>query len=78
VSRITKHFFISVVHSPPGGVGHMIAPELPSQEDRARSHETRDSTETHLVKEARSRAEGHMAAPELTLVRRRGLGPWDT
>jgi hypothetical protein len=39
---------------------------------------TRGSTGAHLVKEARSRDEGHVVAPELTSARRRGPGPWDT
>jgi hypothetical protein len=30
VTKEAKHFFIHVVHSPPGVVGHVIAPELPS------------------------------------------------
>jgi hypothetical protein len=30
VPRAAKPFFISVVHSPSGGVGHVAAPELPS------------------------------------------------
>jgi hypothetical protein len=87
VPRATKPFFISVVHSllgavgyvaaserkaEPRAVGHVAAPELPSQEDRARSHGTRGSTGAHLVKEVRSGAEGHVAAPELTSARRRG------
>jgi hypothetical protein len=44
VSRAAKPFFILVVHSPPGAVGHVVAPELPSQEGRALSHGTRGST----------------------------------
>jgi hypothetical protein len=43
-------------------VGHVVAPELPSQEGRVRSHGTRDSTGAHIVKEATSGAEGHVAA----------------
>jgi hypothetical protein len=35
VPRAAKCFFIPVVHIPPGAVGHVIAPELPSQEGRA-------------------------------------------
>jgi hypothetical protein len=77
VCRATKHFFIPMVHSPPGVVGHVIAPELPSQEGRAQSRETRDSTEAHLVKETRSRVEAHVIALELTSVRRRDPRPWD-
>jgi hypothetical protein len=68
--RAAKPLFIPVVHNPPGAVGHMAAPKIPSQEGRARSHGTRVSTRAHLIKEARSKAEGHVAAPELTSVRR--------
>jgi hypothetical protein len=31
VARVAKSFFIPVAHSPPGAVGHVVAPELPSQ-----------------------------------------------
>jgi hypothetical protein len=44
-----KSFFILMVHSPPGAVGHVAAPELPSQEGKARSHGTCGSTRAHLV-----------------------------
>jgi hypothetical protein len=46
-------------------VGHMTAPELPSQGGWAWSHGTRDSAIAHLSKEARSEATAHVAAPEL-------------
>jgi hypothetical protein len=62
----------------PQAVGHVAAPELPSQEGRARSHRIRGSTGAHLIKDTRSEAEGHVAALELTLARRRGLGPRNT
>jgi hypothetical protein len=62
----------------PRAMGHVTAPELPSQEGRTRGHGTRDSTRAHLVKEARSGTEGHVAASELTSARRRGPGPRDT
>jgi hypothetical protein len=75
--RAAKPFFILVVHSHLGAVGHVAAPELPSQEGRARSRGIRGSTGAHLVKEARSGAEGHVAAPELTSARRRDPGPRD-
>jgi hypothetical protein len=68
--RVAKTFFISVIHSLPGVMGHVAAPELPSQEDRASSQVTRDSIVAHLVNEARSGATGHVAAPELTSSRR--------
>jgi hypothetical protein len=71
-------FFIPVVHSLLGAVGHVAASELPSQEGRTRSHGTRGSTGAHLSKEARSGAEGHMIALELTSARKRGPGPRDT
>jgi hypothetical protein len=69
---------LPVVHSSPGAVGHVAAVELPSQEGRAWSCRTHGSTRAHLSKEARSRAKGHVAAPELTSARRRGSGPRDT
>jgi hypothetical protein len=67
VPRAAKPFFIHVVHSPPGAVGHVAAPELPSQEGRAQSRGTRGSTGAHLSNEVRSRAEGRMA--ELSAMR---------
>jgi hypothetical protein len=63
-------FFIPVVHSPLGAMGHVAVLELPSQEGRARRHGTHGSTGAHLIKEARFGAEGHVAASELALVRR--------
>jgi hypothetical protein len=48
MSRIAKSFFIPVAHSPPGAVGHVAAPEIPSQEGRAPSRGTRDSTRAPL------------------------------
>jgi hypothetical protein len=78
VPGAARSFFISVVHSPLGAVGHVTASEFSSWRGRARSHVTRDSTGAHLVKEVRSRAEGHVAAPELTSAMRRAPGPWDT
>jgi hypothetical protein len=74
----TRTFFIPVVHSPLGAVGYVVAPELSSRRGRARSHGTRGSTRAHFVRKARFEAEGHMAAPKLTLTRRRGTGPRDT
>jgi hypothetical protein len=62
----------------PRAVGHVATPELPFQEGRAQSHVTRDSTEAHLVKEARTGVKGHVAAPELTSARKQGPGPQDT
>jgi hypothetical protein len=49
----------------------------PQQGGEVWNRGTRGSTGAHLVKEARSGAEGHVAAPELTSVRRRGPGPQD-
>jgi hypothetical protein len=48
VPRAGKPFLFPVVHSPLGAVGHVTAPELPSQEGRAPSLRTRGSTETPL------------------------------
>jgi hypothetical protein len=42
------------------------------------SHGTRDSIETYLSKEARFGITGHVATPELTSARRRGLELRDT
>jgi hypothetical protein len=78
VPMAVKSFFIPVVHNPLGAVRHVAAPELPSQEGKGQSRGTRGSTGAHLVKEARSGAEGYVAAPELTSARRRGPGPRDT
>jgi hypothetical protein len=70
VPRAAKHFFIPGVYIPLGAVGHVVAPEFPSQEGRALSRGTRDSAEAHLSKETRSEAAGHVAAPKLTSARR--------
>jgi hypothetical protein len=70
VPRAAKPFFIPVVHSPPGAVGHVAAPELPSQEGTILSRGTHDSAGAHQSKEARSGAERHVTAPELTSARR--------
>jgi hypothetical protein len=78
VSRVAKSFFIPMVHSPPETVVHMAAPELPSQEDRARRHVTRGSTRAHLDKESMYGAEGHVAAPKLISVKMQGLELRDT
>jgi hypothetical protein len=78
VPRTAKSSFIPMVHTLLGVVGHVVAPELSLRGGRARSHVTRDTTEVHLNREARSGAEGHVMAPELTSARRRGRGPRDT
>jgi hypothetical protein len=70
VSRAAKPFFIHVAHGPPGGVEHVAAPKLPSQEGRVWSRETRGGTGAHLRKEVRSGATGHVTASELTSTRR--------
>jgi hypothetical protein len=75
VSEAARPFFISMVHSPLGAVA---ASELSSRGGRARSHRPHGSTRAHIVREARSRFEGHVAAPELTSAQRNGPGPWDT
>jgi hypothetical protein len=49
MTRAAKTFFIPVVHSPLEAVGHVIAPELPSQDGRARRHETHGSIGAHLA-----------------------------
>jgi hypothetical protein len=72
VFRAAKSFFIYVVHSPSGAMGHVVAPKPPSQEGRAPNRGTRDSTKAYLSKEVRSEAARHVAAPELTSSRRRG------
>jgi hypothetical protein len=54
-------------------MGHMAAPELPSQEGRARRHETCGGAGAHLSKEARSGAAGHVVVPEPTSAGRCGL-----
>jgi hypothetical protein len=51
-------------------VGYVTTSELSSRRGRARSHKIHDNTEAHLVREARSGAEGHVATPELTSTRR--------
>jgi hypothetical protein len=56
----------------------MTTAKLPSQEGRARSRGTRGSTEAHLSKETRSRAEECVAAPGLASARRRDPGLRDT
>jgi hypothetical protein len=60
VPRTAKLFFIHVVHSLPGTVGHVTALKLPSQGGRARSHGARSSTGAHLIREARSGVEGQL------------------
>jgi hypothetical protein len=54
----------------PRAMGHVVAPEVPSQEGRARSPRTCVSAGAHLNKEVRSGAMGHVMAPELTSARR--------
>jgi hypothetical protein len=51
-------------------MGHVAAPELPSQKGRVQNHGTCGNTGAHLIKEARSGAKGHVVAPELTSARR--------
>jgi hypothetical protein len=78
VPGAARPFFIYVVHNPLGAVGYMAAPKHSSRGGRARSRGTCGSTGVHLVREARSGAERHVAAPKLTSARRRGPGPRDT
>jgi hypothetical protein len=62
----------------PQTMGHVAAPELPSQEGRARSHGTHGGTGAHFGKEARSGATVHVVALEPTYVGRRGPELRDT
>jgi hypothetical protein len=48
VPRAAKPFCIPVVHSPPGLMGYVSAPDLPSQEGRAPNRGTRSSIEAPL------------------------------
>jgi hypothetical protein len=73
--RAAKPFFIPVVHSPPRAVGHVAAPELPSQEGTARAVGHVAAPE---LPSQEGRALGHVVASELTLTRRQGPGPQDT
>jgi hypothetical protein len=70
VPRTAKPFFIHVVHRPPGVMGHMAAPKLPSQKGRVQSRRARDSTGAHLIKEARTGAVRHVVTPEPTSAER--------
>jgi hypothetical protein len=70
VSGAARHIFIHMVHRPLGVVGYVAAPELSSREGSVRSHRTCGRIRAHLVREARSEAEGHVAASELTSARR--------
>jgi hypothetical protein len=78
VYRAAKPFFISVIHSPPGVVRHVAAPELPSQEGKAPRRGTRGSTGAPLLRKAEPGAIGHVVAPELTSSRRQGPELRDT
>jgi hypothetical protein len=64
--KVVKPFFIPEVHNPSEIVGHVTAPELPSQKGRAPSCGTRGSTGAHLSKQARSGVVGHVTMPEPT------------
>jgi hypothetical protein len=74
VPGVARHFFIPVVYNPLGDVGYVAASELSSRGGRARSYGTRGSTGGHLGREVRSGAEERMAVPELNSARRRGPG----
>jgi hypothetical protein len=78
VPGAARPFFILVVHNSLRGMGYVAAPELSSQGGKARSLGTHGSTGAHLVREARSEAEGHVAAPEITLSGRQGPELGDT
>jgi hypothetical protein len=75
VPRAAKPFFIPVVHNLLGVVGYVAAPKLSSRGGRPQSHETRGSAIAHLGTEARSEAEKHVAASELSSQGCRGPGP---
>jgi hypothetical protein len=66
VPRAAKPFFIPVVHSPLGVVGHMATLELFPRGGRFRSHGTGGSAGAHLGREGSSEAKGHVAALEPT------------
>jgi hypothetical protein len=88
VPGATRHFFISVVHSPLGVVGYVAASKLSSrggeagatwqrrsstqQGGEARVDGTQGGTGAHLGSKAMSGAVGHMAAPEPTSAGRCG------
>jgi hypothetical protein len=63
VPGVARPFFIPVVHSSLGGVGTWQHWSPPLGEARPRP---RDSAEAHIGKEARSGAEEHVTAPELS------------
>jgi hypothetical protein len=63
VPRAARPFFIHVVHNPLGVVGYVAAPELSSQGGEAGPH---GSAGDYLGREARSEAEEHVAALELS------------
>jgi hypothetical protein len=65
VPGAARPFFISVVHNPLGAVGYVAAPELSSPLGEA-SPGPRGSDGAHLGRQVRSRAEEHVAAPELS------------
>jgi hypothetical protein len=58
VPEAARPFFIPVVHNPLGAVGYVAAPKLRPG--------PRGSAEAHLGREARSGAEKHVVAPELS------------
>jgi hypothetical protein len=55
-------------------MGHVAALELPSQEGRARSPETRGSAGAHLSKEARFGAVGHVTSTGAHLSKKTRFG----
>jgi hypothetical protein len=76
--RVAASEFASTRRQGPGPRDTRQRRSSPQQEDEVRGHGTRGSTGVHLVKEAKFRAEGHVAASKLTSARRRGSRPWDT
>jgi hypothetical protein len=63
VPGAARPFFIHVVHSPLGAMGYVAAPKLFARGGEAGP---RGSVGAHLGREARSGAEEHVAAPELS------------
>jgi hypothetical protein len=78
VPKAAKSLFILMAYDLLRVMGHMTALELSPWRGRAWSHMARGSVGAHSCGEARSRAEEHVVAPELTSTVRRGLKLRDT
>jgi hypothetical protein len=68
VPREAKNFFIPVVHSSLGVMGHVTASEFPSQEGRASSRGTRGSSRAPLSRR-QNRSHGTRDSTEAYLVK---------